>query len=55
MPGKRLIEQFKLRSRLRFDIDAGQIWLDENRMLLVHARAFGALRKELFDTRLARG
>ena len=50
MEENRLIEQFNLRSRLRFNPESGQIWLDENRMLLMHAKAFGALRKELFDT-----
>ncbi|MCH9829430.1 MAG: sigma 54-interacting transcriptional regulator [Gammaproteobacteria bacterium] len=50
MVAQRLIEKFNLRSRLRFDIDNGHIWLDENRMLLLHAKAFGALRRELFDT-----
>lgn len=50
MTEQRLIEQFHLRSRLRFNIDTGHIWLDENRMLLMHAKAFGALRRELFDT-----
>lgn len=54
MAGERLIERFNLRSRLRFNIDAGQIWLDESRMLLLHAKAFGALRRELFDTLGAR-
>ena len=49
-PPKKLIEQFNLRSRLRFNVDQGQIWLDENRMLLFHARAMGALRRELFDS-----
>ncbi|SEJ38903.1 regulatory protein, Fis family [Azotobacter beijerinckii] len=44
------IERFNLRSRLRFNIDAGQIWLDESRMLLLHAKALGALRRELFDS-----
>lgn len=44
------IEQFNLRARLRFDLDAGRIWLDEQRMLLMHAKAFGALRKELYET-----
>ncbi len=44
------IEKFNLRSRLRFDLGAGQIWLDEQRMLLMHAKAFGALRKELYET-----
>ncbi|NMG64802.1 AAA domain-containing protein [Azoarcus indigens] len=43
-----LVEQFNLRSRLRFDIDGGNIWLDESRMLLLHAQAMGALRTELF-------
>jgi len=50
MSEQRLIEHFNLRSRLRFNIEKGQIWLDENRMLLLHARAMGALRKELFDS-----
>lgn len=49
MPEKSLTEQFQLRSRLKFDIESGQIWLDENRMLLVHAKAMGALRRELFE------
>lgn len=44
------IEKFNLRARLRFDLDAGSIWLDEQRMLLMHAKAFGALRKELYAT-----
>ncbi|NMG43037.1 AAA domain-containing protein [Aromatoleum toluvorans] len=47
---EKLIEQFNLRSRLRFNVDSGQIWLGENRMLMFHAQAFGALRKELFDS-----
>ncbi|KAF1711482.1 sigma-54-dependent Fis family transcriptional regulator [Pseudoxanthomonas kalamensis DSM 18571] len=54
---QRLIEQFNLRSHLRFDLGAGRIWLDENRMLLTHARAMGALRAELIrvlGTRRAR-
>jgi len=50
MSEARLTEQFNLRSRLRFNIEAGRIWLDDNRMLLVHAKALGALRRELFDT-----
>ena len=37
-------------SLLRFSAASGHIWLDEQRMLLLHARALGALRKELFDT-----
>lgn len=45
-----LVERFNLRSRLRFNIETGQIWLDENRMLLMHAKAFGALRQQLWDS-----
>lgn len=48
------IERFNLRARLRFDLEAGSIWLDEQRMLLMHAKAFGALRKELYSTLGAR-
>ncbi|MBL3556353.1 MULTISPECIES: sigma-54-dependent Fis family transcriptional regulator [Marinobacter] len=50
MSEQKLIEQFNLRSRLRFNIDEGSIWLDENRMLMLHASAFGALRKELIQS-----
>lgn len=39
-----------LRSRIHFCADTGQIWLHEHRMLLVHAEAQAALRKELIDT-----
>jgi DNA-binding NtrC family response regulator len=37
-------------SLLHFNAASGHIWLDEQRMLLLHARALGALRKELFDS-----
>ncbi|HHK4245169.1 TPA: sigma 54-interacting transcriptional regulator [Pseudomonas aeruginosa] len=50
MTEQRLVERFNLRSRLRFNIEKGQIWLDESRMLLLHAKAFGAMRRELVDT-----
>ncbi len=50
MAVQRSLERFNLRSRLRFNIDAGQIWLDESRMLLLHAKALGALRRELIDS-----
>ncbi len=50
MSEHRLIEQFNLRSRLRFNLEEGSIWLDENRMLMLHATAFGALRKELIQS-----
>lgn len=42
MKHQRLIEQFNLRSRLRFNVDEGQIWLDENRMLLLRTRGRSA-------------
>jgi len=50
MAADQLIERFNLRSRLRFDIESGQIWLNENRMLLLHGKAFGAMRRELYDS-----
>lgn len=50
MPSQAIAERFNLRSRLRFNIEKGQIWLDESRMLLLHAKAFGAMRKELVDS-----
>ncbi|HXY05855.1 MAG TPA: sigma 54-interacting transcriptional regulator [Burkholderiaceae bacterium] len=39
-----------LRGMLHFSAETGQIWLHEHRMLLVHAEAQAALRKELIDT-----
>ncbi|MDO9315074.1 MAG: sigma 54-interacting transcriptional regulator [Burkholderiaceae bacterium] len=39
-----------LLSLLRFDAESGLIWLDEQRMLLLHTRAFAELRKELLDS-----
>ena len=40
----------ELRSRLRFQPDSGQIWLDDQRMVMVHTGAMGSLRRELIDT-----
>jgi len=40
----------EMRSRLRFMPDSGQIWLDEQRMIMVHAGAMGELRSELIET-----
>lgn len=37
-------------SQLRFDVESGNIWLDEHRMLLLHTRALGAFRKELLNS-----
>lgn len=39
-----------LARRLRFAMEEGSIWLDEQRMILIHTAALGALRKELVDT-----
>lgn len=39
-----------LKSRLRFETESGHIWLDEQRMILVHAEAMGELRRELVDS-----
>lgn len=50
MADKEPIELFDIRSKLRFNKASGHIWLDENRMMLIHARAMGAMRKELFET-----
>lgn len=40
----------ELLSLLRFSAGSGHIWLDEQRMLLMHARAFAELRRELLDS-----
>lgn len=37
-------------SRLRFSFEDAQIWLDEERMVLMHSSALGCLRKELIET-----
>jgi len=50
MSEKRLIEHFNLRSKLKFNIDNGHIWLGENRMLLLHTQALSGLRDELFSS-----
>ena len=40
----------ELRARLRFQPDSGQIWLDEQRKIMIHTEAMGELRRELVDT-----
>jgi len=37
-------------SRLHFDAREGRIWLDDQRMLLLHASALGVLRQELIES-----
>ncbi|MGR9092282.1 MAG: sigma 54-interacting transcriptional regulator, partial [Gammaproteobacteria bacterium] len=49
-PGPHLKAGTEMRSRLRFMPDSGQIWLDEQRMIMVHAGAMGELRRELIET-----
>ena len=39
-----------LLARLRFSTSDGCIWLDEQRMLLVHAKAMGSLRREMIES-----
>ncbi len=40
----------EVRTQIHFCAETGQIWLHENRMLLVHAEAQALLRKELIDS-----
>ncbi|MBI1453262.1 sigma 54-interacting transcriptional regulator [Acinetobacter sp. FL51] len=40
----------EISSRLRFSFETGQIWLDEERMMLMHSSSLIALRKELIET-----
>jgi DNA-binding NtrC family response regulator len=39
-----------LLSQIRFESDKGKIWLNEQRMLMIHSSVMGLLRKELIDT-----
>ena len=36
-------------ARIRFDTQEGRIWLDDQRMLLLHSSAWGVLRQELIE------
>jgi two-component system response regulator HydG len=38
-----------LMGRLHFSTKDGRIWLDDQRMLLIHAKALGSLRRELIE------
>jgi two-component system, NtrC family, response regulator HydG len=40
----------ELAERLKFSFATGNIWLGEERMILLHRAAFGSFRKELVDT-----
>ncbi len=39
-----------LEAKLRLSSEAGQIWLDNQRMILLHAESMGSLRQELIET-----
>jgi DNA-binding NtrC family response regulator/predicted hydrocarbon binding protein len=39
-----------LRDSVRFDAGTGSIWLEQQRVMLLHTTAFGALRDELFES-----
>jgi len=39
-----------LAARLRFSPDDGRIWLNDQRMLLIHSQAMGVLRRELIES-----
>ncbi|MBS0445234.1 MAG: sigma 54-interacting transcriptional regulator [Proteobacteria bacterium] len=39
----------ELATRVRFAFDEAQIWLDEERMLLMHSSSLGSLRRQLID------
>ena len=43
-------EMDDLAARLRFCPQVGRIWLDDNRMVLLHNHSLGALRNELIET-----
>jgi transcriptional regulator with GAF, ATPase, and Fis domain/predicted hydrocarbon binding protein len=46
----RFPELTDLLSRLQFSTSDGRIWLDDQRMLLIHAKALGSLRHEMIET-----
>ncbi len=54
-PGRAIVDRMRfpdmadLLSRLRFSTSDGRIWLDDQRMLLIHAKALGSLRRELIE------
>ncbi len=39
-----------LMARLHFSTSDGRIWMDEQRMLLIHAKALGSLRREMIES-----
>lgn len=49
-PVEDLSDRIDLWTKVRFDRDTGTVWLDEQRMLLLHAGSLGALRAEMVRT-----
>jgi len=48
--GKLRLPDFSdLLARLRFSTGDGRIWLDDQRMLLIHAKSLGTLRREMIE------
>lgn len=43
-------ELLVLRNKLKFSFETGEIWLGENRMVLMHVAALGALRNEIIES-----
>lgn len=43
-------ELIDLRSKLKFSFETGEIWLGENRMMLMHVAAMGAFRNEIIQS-----
>jgi hypothetical protein len=43
-------ELVDLRSKLKFSFETGEIWLGENRMMLMHVAAMGAFRTEIIQS-----
>ena len=43
-------ELIVLRNKLKFSFETGEIWLGENRMVLMHVAALGALRNEIIES-----
>ncbi|WP_420465453.1 sigma 54-interacting transcriptional regulator [Panacagrimonas sp.] len=48
--GLALPDNADLVSRIHFSTQDGRIWLDDQRMLLLHASGFGVLRRELIES-----
>lgn len=47
--GVRFPDFADLLARLRFSTSDGRIWLDDQRMLLIHAKSLGTLRREMIE------